>query len=229
MMIASIKGTVSHVALNSAVIEIGGFGMLVYLTVPHATSLQLGQNVEIATHLVVREDALTLYGFENIEGREVFELLQRVSGIGPKVALSALSLYEPSKILSLISAGEVGLLEKIPGLGKKGVARVILELKDKVIAAPQSQSANAYNETSLHREEIRSALINLGYTSKDADSAIDQFWSSSISRVEMPLAQMLKAVLQIIGKNNIGARGFGSQEGLSRDVPSTENGKLNNE
>lgn len=210
-MIASIKGTVSHATLNSAVIEVGGFGVLVYLTVPFATSLRVGQKIEIATHLVVREDALTLYGFENIEGREVFELLQRVSGIGPKVALSALSLYEPHKLLSLIATGEVDLLEKIPGLGKKGVARVVLELKDKVAALPHSHSINIDVESSLHREEIKSALINLGYSSKDADKALEEFWTTHVPNSELPLAQILKSVLQIIGKSSGGSRDLGAR------------------
>jgi Holliday junction DNA helicase RuvA len=198
-MIATLKGNVSHCSLNSAVVEIGGFGVLVHLTVPFASSLKVGQKVEIATHLVVREDALTLYGFENIEGKEVFELLQRVSGIGPKVALSALSLYEPGKILSLISMGDLDLLEKIPGVGKKGVARVVLELKDKVAMLPQSHSSVSHLENSLHREEIKSALLNLGYNNKDADKAIEEFWSSGTNFEELSLTQMLKSILQMLG------------------------------
>jgi len=198
-MIASLKGLVSHSSLNSAVVEIGGFGVLVHLTVPFASSLRLGQKVEIFTHLVVREDALTLYGFETSAGKEVFELLQRVSGIGPKVALSALSLYEPSQILSLIAMGDTDALEKIPGLGKKGVARVVLELKDKVSLSAHNVQSTTTLENSLHREEIKSALLNLGYSSKDAERAVDEFWSSGKPDPEMPLGQMLKSVLQMLG------------------------------
>ena len=112
-------GRVTNIALNSAVIEIGGVGLQVNIPVPFATSLRLNSEIQIHTNLVVREDSLTLYGFETAAGKNVFELLQKVSGIGPKVALSALSIYTPEQILNAIGNGNLAELERIPGLGKK--------------------------------------------------------------------------------------------------------------
>jgi len=200
-MISTLRGTVTYCALNTAIIELGGFGIQVNLTVPFAASLRVGEVREISTCLVVREDSLTLYGFENQSGKEVFELLQRVSGIGPKVALSALSLYQPEEIINFIALGDHAALEKIPGLGKKGVARVVLELKEKVIPTTPSSSSSSGFATTLHREEIKSALLNLGYTNKDSETVLDEYWRLNPNS-DLSLSQMLKSILQMLGTHS---------------------------
>ena len=131
-MIASVSGVVKAITLNSAVIEVGGVGILISLPARFAASLAVGKHVDIFTTLVVREDSLTLFGFERSAAREFFELLQTVSGIGPKVAQSALSIYEPEELAGAIASENSALLERIPGLGKKGAQRAVLELKEKV-------------------------------------------------------------------------------------------------
>ena len=128
-MIASISGIVKSSGSTSAVIEVGGVGILVQVTAKTAANLKPGKSADLYTSLVVREDSLTLYGFDSNSVREMFETLQTVSGIGPKVSQSALSIYDPSEIANAINNADASLLERIPGLGKKGAQRAIIELK----------------------------------------------------------------------------------------------------
>jgi Holliday junction DNA helicase RuvA len=199
-MIASISGSVKHVSLTSVVIEVGaagGIGMLVHVPASLAASLIVGKSAELATTLVVREDALTLYGFETASARDFFELLQTVSGIGPKVAQSALSMMDEVELSYAIATGESVVLERIPGLGKKGVQRLILELKDKVLVSSQSRTTS----TQLWRASINEALINLGYSQRESDKAIDAVAAELGSHISaQPVADVLKLVLQQLGR-----------------------------
>jgi Holliday junction DNA helicase RuvA len=199
-MIASISGTVKHISLTSVVIEVGstgGIGMLVHVPASLASALVVGKSAELSTTLVVREDALTLYGFETAMARDFFELLQTVSGIGPKVAQSALSMMNEIEIANAISMGESAVLERIPGLGKKGVQRLILELKDKVTTNGVHQSANAQP----WRSSISEALINLGYTQRESDKAIDDVAGQLGAQISaQPVAELLKLTLQQLGR-----------------------------
>ena len=119
-MIASLSGVVKSTSLNSAVVEVGGVGLLVQVSPRVAASLTVGLSTHLHTTLLVREDSLTLYGFENSSDRELFELLQTVTGIGPKVAQSSLSVFDAPEIVSAIINEKATVLERIPGLGKKG-------------------------------------------------------------------------------------------------------------
>ncbi|CAB4955253.1 unannotated protein [freshwater metagenome] len=200
-MIASISGTVKQISLTSVVIEVGstgGIGMLVHVPSSLAATLVLGKNAELATTLVVREDALTLYGFESSHARDFFELLQTVSGIGPKVAQSALSMMNEVELSTAIASGDNLALERIPGLGKKGVQRLILELKDKVGSTSQSHAPAAQ----LWRASITEALINLGYSQRESDKAIDVVASEFGAQVSaQPVAELLKLALQQLGRS----------------------------
>ena len=131
-MIAMLTGQVRALTLNSAVIDVNGVGMLVQISPRLGSSLTLGATTTLFTTLIVREDSMNLFGFESISDRELFELLQTVSGIGPKVAQSALSVLDAPELIRAIATEKTAILEKIPGLGKKGAARIVLELKDKV-------------------------------------------------------------------------------------------------
>ena len=153
-------------------IEVGGIGYGVSLPARLAVSLVVGSSVDLHTVLVVREDSLTLFGFETASARDFFELLQTVSGIGPKVALSALSIYEVEEIASAIISENAAALERIPGLGKKGASRAILELTEKVSNLQLSANAKA-SVKSQWRIQLNGALIGLGYTARDADSIIE--------------------------------------------------------
>jgi len=199
-MIASISGTVKAISLSTVVIEVGstgGIGMLVHVPASLSASLIVGKSAELATTLVVREDALTLYGFETASARDFFELLQTVSGIGPKVAQSALSMMDEVELSHAIANGDSAVLERIPGLGKKGVQRLILELKDKVATAANSRNVSSQ----LWRASISEALINLGYSQRESDKAIDEVAQEFGAQVSVqPVAELLRIVLQRLGR-----------------------------
>ncbi len=197
-MIASISGSVKHISLTSVVVEMGGVGMLVHVPATLAASLVVGRQTELATTLVVREDALTLYGFESPAARDFFELLQTVSGIGPKVAQSALSMMNETELATAIAQGDNQILERVPGLGKKGVQRLILELKDKVTATTGSPTVRA---AAPWRISITEALVNLGYSQRESESAIDALAADLGSQIaQQPIADILKLALQNLGR-----------------------------
>jgi len=192
-MIASLTGVVKSVTAQSAVIEVGGVGILVQLTSRHGASLVVGRTASLHTTLLVREDSLTLFGFESIEERALFELLQTVTGIGPKVAQSALSIYESQEIQRAIAQENSGLLEKIPGLGKKGAARLVLELKDKV----STTTGSLPSIKSEWRDQLLEALTGLGFTSRESSDAVESVNEQYPDASDRSLETLLKFALQI--------------------------------
>jgi len=199
-MIASVSGVVKAATLNSAVIEVGGFGIQVALPARFAASLVVGTHAEIFTTLVVREDSLTLFGFDRSNSRDFFDLLQTVSGIGPKVAQSALSIYEPEELASAIASENSAALERIPGLGKKGAQRTVLELKDKVSDLARTQSLGK-NSKAHWRTQLQSALIGLGFTARDAERTIDAVATDLGKKIdETDISELLKLALQNRGR-----------------------------
>ncbi len=198
-MIASLSGVVKSVSGSSAVVEVGGVGILVHLSPRLSASLTVGLSTHLHTTLIVREDALTLYGFESSSDRELFELLMTVTGIGPKVAQSALSVFDAPEIISAIMNDKPSTLEKIPGLGKKGAQRLILELKEKVRGFASS-SAYAHGAGSW-REQVNEALLNLGFTTRDTDDALDLVAAHFGSEIpSTDIAVLLKFALQTRGR-----------------------------
>ena len=201
-MIASVSGVVKATTLNSAVIEVGGVGLQVSLPARFAASLTVGTQTEIFTTLVVREDSLTLFGFDQASSRDFFELLQTVSGIGPKVAQSALSIYEPEEIASAISSENSAALERIPGLGKKGAQRAVLELKEKVSSLSFANKSSEKGK-SIWRDQLSSALIGLGFSSRDAQATIEAVSNELGASVDSTdIAQLLKLALQNQGRGS---------------------------
>jgi holliday junction DNA helicase RuvA len=200
-MIASVSGVVKATTLNSAVIEVGGVGLQVALPARFAASLIVGTHAEIYTTLVVREDSLTLFGFDRADSRDFFDLLQTVSGIGPKVAQSALSIYEPEELASAIASENSAALERIPGLGKKGAQRTVLELKEKVNDVIRT-TGYGKSSKSHWRTQLQSALIGLGFTARDAETTIDSVATDLGSKIdETDISQLLKLALQNRGRN----------------------------
>ena len=198
-MIASVSGVVKATTLSSAVIEVGGVGLQVSLPARFAASLTVGTQAEIFTTLV-REDSLTLFGFDRASSRDFFELLQTVSGIGPKVAQSALSIYEPEEIASAISGENSAALERIPGLGKKGAQRAVLELKEKVSSLSFANKSSAKGKSNW-RDQLSSALIGLGFSSRDAQATIEAVSNELGASVDSTdIAQLLKLALQNQGR-----------------------------
>ena len=194
-MIASISGIVKSSGSTSAVIEVGGVGILVQVTAKTAANLKPGKSADLYTSLVVREDSLTLYGFDSNSAREMFETLQTVSGIGPKVSQSALSIYDPSEIANAINSADASLLERIPGLGKKGAQRAIIELKDKVSGSKTPPGKFDW------RSQLESALSGLGFTAKEIDKLFSEISETVGDRIStMSPSELLKLALQIKGR-----------------------------
>ena len=190
-MIASLSGIVKIIRPGSIVIEVGGVGLLVNVSPRISASQIVGKSVSLQTVLVVREDALTLYGFETQAARELFELLQTVTGIGPKVAQSALTIYETPELVSAIKNQQTDLLEKIPGLGKKGAQRVVLELHEKVngFDSGEISIANSW------RDQILSALLGLGFSAKESQERIDLVAAQDTEASLKPISELLRAAL----------------------------------
>lgn len=176
-MISSVRGTVLAVSLDHAVIDVGGVGLAVQATPATLATLRTGEQAMLHTTLVVREDSLTLFGFADAQARELFVLLQTVSGIGPRLALAALAVLEPDALRSALAEGNITVLTQVPGIGKKGAERLSLELRDKVDAAPKtapglSGAAPAATGGRV-RGEVVEALVSLGFPAKQAEQAVD--------------------------------------------------------
>lgn len=172
-MITSVRGTVLHVGLDRVVVEVGGVGLLVHVTPTTAAGLRPGVEAALATSLVVREDSLTLYGFADAEGREVFETVQTVSGVGPRLALAMLAVHSPDGIRLALATGDVAALTKVPGIGKKGAERLVLELRDTMgMPAGQARAPAATPGPPAWHAQVQQALVGLGWSVKQADDAV---------------------------------------------------------
>lgn len=175
-MIASLTGTVEHVGLNQAVIQVSGVGMLVHATPHTLAGLRPGETGSVQTSLVVREDSLTLFGFADAAEREVFEVLLSVSGIGPRLALAVLAVHTPEAVRVAASTGDDKAFTQVPGIGPKGARRMILELADKLVPTGQDAGADAAAvpaaEHSAWSEPVLEALTSLGWNEKDAQKAV---------------------------------------------------------
>jgi Holliday junction DNA helicase RuvA len=195
-MISSISGVIKAVNPNAVVVDVGGVGMLIQVPNRVATTLKVGSAANFYTYLVVREDALNLFGFLELIDRDFFELLLSVTGIGPKVAQAILSGSDSSSIATAISSGNLKTLESFPGLGKKGAQRLVLELKDKVTAFASS-TANSNLSIS---NQVENALQGLGYSAKDAANMVNQVLESFKGK-DLSSAEILKLALKQVGKS----------------------------
>jgi len=190
-VIARISGALLEVRLTSLVIEAGGLGYEVIVAPDIAASLQVGEKIELFTSQVIREDSSTLFGFRNIQARELFNQVQTVSGVGPKVAHSLLSSFTPDDLRIAIGSGDLKSLEKVPGIGKKVASRIVLELQDKF--GNQMQQRELIG--GKWRASLRDALTSLGYSTREADSAIDKTLENIEKPDQMELSELLKISL----------------------------------
>ena len=195
-MIAALSGVVKSLSPDRAIIEVGGVGMNVLINSHTSSSLSLGAPAHLFTSLVVREDSLTLYGFSDEASRVLFELVQTVSGIGPKVALSILGALTPSELAQAVSTENISVIEKVPGIGKKGAQRLVLELKSKL--SDFGHSGQRISHQPVWREQLASALMSLGFSAKDSDEAINSVLSdlSQEEIASLELGELLKLALQ---------------------------------
>jgi holliday junction DNA helicase RuvA len=208
-MIAHVRGTVAGMAPDGAVIDVGGVGMRVQCTPGTLATLKPGEQAQVATCLVVREDSLTLYGFCSDDERNVFELLQTASGVGPRLALAMLAVHTPDALRRAVSAEDLAALIMVPGIGKKGAQRIVLELRDRL--GPPGESADGVPgsrpaaQVPLWRDQVQSGLVNLGWSARDADQAIASLEDEGIvngadGTPGVDVATLLRAALRKLSK-----------------------------
>jgi Holliday junction DNA helicase RuvA len=197
-MISLLNGIVRSISLDKAIIEVGGVGLSVSITHHTSTQLNLGTPVQLFTSLIVREDSLTLFGFLDEDSRATFELVQTVSGIGPKVALAIMGSLSPQALALAISQENIKAIEQVPGIGRKGAQRLILELKGKI--SDFGTSENLRTHQPLWREQLSSALVSLGFSAKDSDIAINEvladYAEEGVDPASADLSDLLKRALQ---------------------------------
>lgn len=206
-MIASLRGTVLALKLDFAVIDVGGVGMAVSAPPNTLATLRIGEEASIATHLVVREDSLTLYGFATEDERDTFVILQTVSGVGPRLALAMVAVLNPDELRRAVSQEDLTTLTKVPGIGKKSAQRIVLELGEK-LGPPLGEEPIVDGVPSAGApalpNEVVEALIGLGWNAKAAEKAVgavmeDLELSARDSSVDV--GAILRAALQELGGN----------------------------
>lgn len=201
-MIASVRGPVLHVGLDHVVVEVGGVGLRLHTTPATAASCRTGHEATLATTLVVREESLTLYGFDDTEARGLFEQVQTVSGVGPRLALAMLSVHSPDGVRQAIAGGDLAALTKVPGIGKKGAERIVLELRDKILATGVEPSLGAATGTAAGTDatsrQVHEALVGLGWSAKQADDAIERVRSGGSAPTGV--SDFLRAALRELGR-----------------------------
>jgi Holliday junction DNA helicase RuvA len=192
-MIASLTGKMESLGGEGAVINVGGVGFRVFMPTSDLAALgKPGQEVKVFTHLHVREDNLSLYGFSSAEGLWLFETLIGVTGLGPKLSLALLSALSPEQITTAIATGSADMLDMVPGVGKKVANRIILELKEKVgagwIITPATQVAQ-------ENTDVLAALTSLGYSASEAVKAV----AALPEDAKLKLEDKVKLALQYLG------------------------------
>ncbi|WP_411286183.1 Holliday junction branch migration protein RuvA [Lapillicoccus sp.] len=197
-MIASLRGTVLRTSLDSVIVEVGGVGMLVHTTPATAASLRTGSTAALSTTLVVREESLTLYGFADDQEKAVFETVQTVSGVGPRLALAMLAVHSPDGVRLAVSSGDLAALTKVPGIGKKGAERIVLELRDTIGVPSSTAQVSDQPATGAWQGQVREALVGLGWSSKQADDAVDAVVPLSADGANV--SALLRAALQVLGR-----------------------------
>jgi Holliday junction DNA helicase RuvA len=208
-MIAHLDGTVAAVAPDGAVIDVGGVGLLVQCAPATLAGLRTGERARVATSLVVREDSLTLYGFASDDERTTFELLQTASGVGPRLALAMLAVFSPDALRRAVAAEDLAALTTVPGIGRKGAQRIVLELAGR-LGAPAGEfsglgngaAAPAAARVAPWREQVQAGLISLGWQAREADQAITIIEPELAGDgAEVDVAAALRAALRVLGRS----------------------------
>lgn len=190
-MISRVLGTVAQVGVDDVVVVYGGLGFKVFIVPPLASELHKGDEVELYTHLIVREDALTLYGFKTEEERKVFEILMSVTGIGPRIGLAALSVFSPNDLRRAVVDQDAATLSRIPGVGKKVASRMLVELGDKLGLPAQLPEASAPS-AGVVEAEVKAALIGLGWNETKAESVLSELGGNGLNASDLLRAALMK-------------------------------------
>ena len=202
-MIAFVRGEVAALTLTSAVLEVGGVGLELLCTPHTLAGLRTGQSATLPTSMVVREDSLTLFGFADEDEKQVFELVQTASGVGPKLAQAMLAVLTPDAVRRAVAGDDVRTLTAVPGIGQKGAQRIILELKDRIGIPVASSAGGVPTLTEPWREQVQQGLVGLGWSAKDADKAIESVADGAVatgSTGEVDVAAVLRAALTALSR-----------------------------
>ncbi|MCW2616160.1 MAG: Holliday junction branch migration protein RuvA [Frankiales bacterium] len=198
-MIASVEGTVQALTAEGVVVRVGGVGLAVSTTAGTRARLRVGEVVLLATSLVVREDSLTLYGFADDDERVMFELLQTSSGVGPRVAQAVLAVHTPDAVRRALATEDLTALCQVPGIGRKGAQRMVLELKDK--AQLSGGSSTGGGQAAGWRDTLTSALVGLGWTAGQVDEVVVRLASSHPAATGADVPALLREALAALGSN----------------------------
>jgi Holliday junction DNA helicase RuvA len=211
-MIASVRGRVIALAPSTAVVEVGGVGLQVQCAPATLAGLRVGEQAMIATSLVVREDSLTLFGFADDDERSVFELLQTASGVGPKLAQAMLAVHPPESLRHAVATDDLAALMLVPGIGRKGAQRIVLELKDRLGApdprlGPRAATAAAASTQpaagEAWREQVHTGLVGLGWSAREAETAVDAvapLAEQTTAGSGPDVAELLRAALRALSR-----------------------------
>jgi holliday junction DNA helicase RuvA len=198
-MIASVRGVVAAIAPDTAVVEVGGVGLALHCTPGTLAGLRTGETARLATSLVVREDSLTLYGFADDDEKHLFELLQTASGVGPRLAQAVLAVHAPDVVRKAISGGDLTTLTRVPGIGKKGAERMVLELRDKIGPIVTLDGAGGGVLTGAWHDQVRQGVLALGWTAAQADQAVAAV-AESIDGETPPVPILLRQAIRLLGR-----------------------------
>jgi holliday junction DNA helicase RuvA len=197
-MIASLRGIVVAIAPDSAVIEVGGVGMSVQCAPNTLAGLKAGVEARLATSLIVREDSLTLYGFAEDDEKHLFELLQTASGVGPRVAQAVLAVHQPDSVRRAIAGADIAALMRVPGIGKKGAERLVLELRDK-IGPVLGPDAPAGVLVGVWQDQVRQGVLALGWSAAQAEQAVAAV-AETIDGEVPPVQVLLRQAIRLLGR-----------------------------
>jgi Holliday junction DNA helicase RuvA len=200
-VIASVRGMVCALGPDTAVLEVGGVGLSVSCSPGTLARLRIGESARLATSLVVREDSLTLYGFADDDERALFELVQTANGIGPKLAQTMLAVYPPRELRRAIATSDLAALIKIPGIGRKGAERIVVELRDRIGSIDGGESLDLAGITAVApwRDQLAHALAGLGFSGKEANDAIDLV-ATDIGDGPPDVSALLRRSIQLLGR-----------------------------
>ncbi len=203
-MIASVRGTVAALGPDGAVVEVGGVGLAVSCSPGTLARLRVGESARLATSLVVREDSLTLYGFADDDERALFELVQTANGVGPKLAQTMLAVHPPRELRRAIATSDLVTLTRVPGIGRKGAERIVLELRDRIGSIDGSdhsfESGAGVAAVAPWRDQLTHALAGLGFPGKEAADAIDVVAAEVTGDTAPDVSALLRKSIQLLGR-----------------------------
>jgi len=199
-VISFVRGTVASVGATTAVVDVGGIGLELQCTPATLGDLRVGHAASLPATLVVREDSMTLYGFADADERSVFEILQTVTGVGPRLAQSLLSVLSPDALRVAVATEDLTALTRVPGVGRKGAQRLVLELKDR-LGAPSGvvdlgRAAAATGPA--WQGQVHAALVGLGWAPREADAAIEAVADDVADDADV--ATVLRAALRALDR-----------------------------